>query len=254
MPARAGATASREARDEPDAALDSARRRAAPFLTRSLTPAAVCQTRLRPVRPAPFRVQEPATTDGVTEPSMSTHPHLAAEGGYQDFELHGRRVVLADLLGRHRASRDRGRLRPDAGRARRRPGHAEDDRDRQGDPGGRDGLPAAPVPDDRRHPRAGRRSSCSSPRPRSSSRTASTALSLRRVGLCPHARLHRRLRPVRAHRLHRHEPGGARQRAHRRRGHERARCRPRSRSRSAPAASPACSPSASACSAPPSSS
>ena len=43
------------------------------------------------------------------------------------------------------------------------------------------------------------------------------------------------------HRVHRHEPGGARQRPHRGRGRGPARCRPPCRWRSAPAACAACS-------------
>ena len=57
--------------------------------------------------------------------------------------------------------------------------------------------------------------------------------------------------PVRPGRLHRHEHGGAGQRAHRGRGPGRARWPPRSRWPSAPAPSPACSWWVWACSAPP---
>ena len=81
---------------------------------------------------------------------------------------------------------------------------------------------------------------------------ASSGLTFVAVRVVPHPGVRRRLRPVGPHRLHRHEPRGARQRAHRGRGPVGLAARPRSRWRSAPAASPACSPSASACSAPPS--
>ena len=102
---------------------------------------------------------------------------LAAEGGYQVFELDGDGVVLAHLLRRHRAAGDRRRLLPHARRARRRPGHAEDDRDRDGDPGRRDGLPASASSGRSRSSSSRSRSSCSSRRPRSSSPTAPTVAS-----------------------------------------------------------------------------
>ena len=75
------------------------------------------------------------------------------------------------------------------------------------------------------------------------------ALSYVQSGGVPHRRVRARLLHVGAHRLHRHEPRRARQRAHRGRGQAAARCRRRCRSRSAPVASPACSRSGSACSA-----
>ena len=81
---------------------------------------------------------------------------LAAEGGYQVFKLGSSEwfwlifsagtALLALAVG----------LLPDARGPRRRPGHAQDDRDRHGHPGRRDGLPEAPVQDDRRHPRPAR--------------------------------------------------------------------------------------------------
>ena len=166
-----------------------------------------------------------------------------------------RRVVHPGLLGVDRAARHRRRLLPDAGRARRRPGHAEDDRDRHGDPGGRAGLPEAAVPDDRRHPGpAGRRrvphlgGGGRSPTGTDGRSRFAQSGSFRTLAFIA------RLRHVGPHRLHRHEPGGAGQRAHRGRGQDRLAARRAARWRSAPAAWPACSPSASACSAPPSSS
>ena len=66
---------------------------------------------------------------------------LAAEGGYQEFVLNGGEWAILALSGIVRPARHRRRLHPDEGRARRGPGHAEDDRDRHGDPGRRRGLP-----------------------------------------------------------------------------------------------------------------
>ena len=75
---------------------------------------------------------------------------IGAEGGWQEFTLHGGEwavlllsvltALLAIGVGFYLA-------RVGAGR---RPGHAEDARDRGGDPGGCVGLPQAPVPHDRR--------------------------------------------------------------------------------------------------------
>ena len=70
-------------------------------------------------------------------------------------------------------------------------------------------------------------------------------------GAVPHGRVRRRRSDVRAHRVHRHEPGRARQRPHGGGGARRLAARRARASRSAPAGSPACSRSASACSAPP---
>ena len=74
---------------------------------------------------------------------------LAAEGGYQVFHLRGGEwcapsrpvatALLAIVVGFVLV---RGVLADDQGTH-------EDERDRQGDPRGRDGLPAAPVQDDR---------------------------------------------------------------------------------------------------------
>ena len=176
---------------------------------------------------------------------------LAAEGGYQTFHLSGGEwadplasaltALLAIVVG----------FVLDARRARRGRGHPEDEGDRGRDPGGRDGVPQAPVQDDQRHPDPARghrvphvdggEEGHARGRPR-------RCRCARQSGTVPHARVHRRLLHVGPHRLHRHEPGRARQRAHRGRGPMRVRCRRRCRSRSAPVASPACSPSASACS------
>ena len=51
---------------------------------------------------------------------------IGAEGGWQEFELQGRRVGGPAALGRCRAAGDRRRLLPRPVGARRRPGHAED--------------------------------------------------------------------------------------------------------------------------------
>ena len=82
---------------------------------------------------------------------------LAAEGGYQQFTLHGGEWVI--LIGSALTAMlaiivGFGLMRGVLARGRR---HAEDAGDRGGDPGGRDGVPEAPVQDDRRDPRAARR-------------------------------------------------------------------------------------------------
>ena len=81
---------------------------------------------------------------------------LAAEGGYQVFKLGDTEwmllilsavtALLALAVGFYLMTR----------RSRRRSGHAEDDRDRHRDPGGRDGVPPAPVQDDRGDPHPAR--------------------------------------------------------------------------------------------------
>ena len=179
---------------------------------------------------------------------------LAAEGGYQQFELGGAEwfwllfsaatALLAILTG----------LLPDAWRPRRGPGHAEDDRDRHGDPGRSAGVSQTPVPHDPADPAAGRGHRVPHLDQGHQSR--------RHLGRAdrspdpgperplPHARLHRRLLHVRAHRLHRHEPGDPRQRTDRRRRQDRFTAATHSTWRSGRAASPACSRSVSACSAP----
>ena len=75
---------------------------------------------------------------------------------------------------------------------------------------------------------------------------------VRPVGPVPHVGVHRRRVPVRAHRVHRHEPRGARQRPDGSRREDRLAPGRARRSRSGPAASPACSRSASVSSARPS--
>ena len=74
------------------------------------------------------------------------------------------------------------------------------------------------------------------------------ALSFAQSGAFRTHRLRPRLRRLRPHRLHRHDAGHPRQRAHGRRRPHRLACPRRSPWPSAPAASPACSPSVSACS------
>ena len=103
---------------------------------------------------------------------------LAAEGGYQQFHLAGRRVGLADLLGgRPRCSPSssgfglvRGVLAADQGTP-------TMQRHRQGDPRRRDGLPPAPVPHHRRSSSCRWRRWCSSAPRRSPSPAAAIALS-----------------------------------------------------------------------------
>ena len=178
---------------------------------------------------------------------------LAAEGGYQVFKL-GRGVVLADLLRRHRAARHRGRLLSCCGVL------AAD----QGTPKMIEiatAIQEGAMAYLRRQfktiaviliPLAVVVFVTSTEVIKPERRPTRRRADVRAVGAVPHAGVHRRLLSVGPHRLHRHEPRGAGQRAHRRRGQVRLAARPRSRSRSAPAASPACSRSASACSARPS--
>ena len=75
------------------------------------------------------------------------HGILAQEGGplVVDFKLDGDHVSLGDL--RDLAPRARVRVLPRSGGPRRTGGDREDEGDRPGDPGGREGLPVAPVPD-----------------------------------------------------------------------------------------------------------
>ena len=149
-------------------------------------------------------------------------PVLAAEGGYQTFYLHGGEWADPDRLGRDRAARARvgfffmrGVLAEDEGTA-------EDEGDREGDPRGRDGVPQAAVQDDPRDPRAARGDRVphlhQGEDRRPQRRAESPRVVVREVGSVPHRRVRARLLHVRAHRIHRHEPRRARQRAHRGRG------------------------------------
>ena len=77
----------------------------------------------------------------------------------------GIRVVRRHVLvGHHGRLVDRPgvRLLPGARGARRSRGNGEDEGDREGDPGGREGVPVPPVPDARGVPRPADRRSCSS--------------------------------------------------------------------------------------------
>ena len=118
---------------------------------------------------------------------------------------------------RHGAAGTCRRPLPRQGRPRRRRRHTEDAGDRARDPGRRVGVSEAPVPHDRLHPDPPR-----GHRVRQFGRDRETGWHRGAVVRCernvPDDGVHRRLLPVRAHRLHRHDAGDAGQRAHRGRG------------------------------------
>ena len=195
----------------------------------------------------------PPTEPADTTRTRRSDERIGCRGRLPGIRPQGRRVADPRLLRGRRTAGHRGRLPADEGRAGRRAGHPEDDRDRPGHPGGRLGVPQAPVPHHRRHPRAPRRHRVHHVHGDRQARRHHRP-DQGPVGPLPHPRVHRRLLPVGPHRLHRHDawpPGATSARPP---PPSATRCPTPSWSRSARAASPACSPSAWACSAPRSSS
>ena len=128
-----------------------------------------------------------------------------------------RRVADPDRIGCDGAAGPR--RRPLSGQRcpRRRRGHTQDARDRARDPGRRLGIPQAAVPHDRFHPDPARRHRVHQLR-RDRETRRHRGVVVRCEWHVPDDGVHRRLLPLRADGLHRHDPGDAGQRAHRRRG------------------------------------